>query len=79
MYWLGARMDNLSFLEINKLDLADQPDSLQNARDPDSFTGSGFHTLTELKRSDTWTYWDSEIPKWYRTFETSEANKAEKA
>ena len=65
MTWLVLRTDKLTLLEVAKLNPSDRPDPVFQRP---------LHT-TQINKPDTWTYWDSEISKWYHQWEV-EAKKS---
>lgn len=56
MMWLGHRMDRLTYLELKKLNLADQPPQMDDFK---AFAAHPMRDLQGIKKPDTWSYWDS--------------------
>ena len=61
-------MDQLSFLELKKLDPTDQPEHIDNY---ELLLSHPMRNLTIYRNPETWSYWDDEIPKWYEIWEDS--------
>lgn len=69
--FLGERVTRLTKFELRKLKPWDQPPNYHQIQDQTH----NHHEI--ISKPDTWTYWDHEIPRWYKAWE--EEDRAAKA
>lgn len=63
--FLGERVRQMTGFELRKLKVIDRPPNYQQ------MVEEGFNQSHKqiINKPDTWTFWDSEIPKWYKAWE----------
>lgn len=76
MWFLGARVDQLTVLELYKMEPAARPVGFRQ--------GFSRHTamhgcMEGTPKPDTWTYYDDEVPSWYQVWRQSEAELKERS
>lgn len=79
MKFLGARVDELTILELYKLEPDKRPArfrrALSRTDEQDRFTMYRLvqDEMRDFQKPDSWTYWDDEVPKWHEAWLQSEA------
>lgn len=74
--FLGTRMDSLTTMELLKLEPAVRPDWFSDALSfPVAHYRAPYLDTDPFAPPATWKYYDDDIPKWYRQWEASEAER----
>ena len=71
MRFLGRRTNNLTALELQKMKPSDRPVHYQILVDLLA-DGDSVHHYTILDKPASWTFWGSEIPRWFEAWQKLE-------
>ncbi len=69
--YIRLRVDRTTLMELRKIGLQDFDEYVA---DPHNI----HKRIENIERPATWTYWDDELPKWYKAWEQAETKRVEK-
>lgn len=72
MGFLGERVDELTRMELYKIEPEARP---QRFQDTIGRVSAMYRYMESFQKPDSWTYWDDQIPKWYQAWRHVETAK----
>ncbi|KAF2806278.1 uncharacterized protein BDZ99DRAFT_523738 [Mytilinidion resinicola] len=74
-FYLGERVDRLTYLELRKMRPEERPQEFEQSIARDGEPQTRFLYTWKFEKPAWWTYYDAEIPKWYEQFEEDHGRK----